>query len=106
MDYRLVYTTFPNIETAETAAGALLEARLIACANILPAMISLYRWKGRTERAEEVVMLLKTTAQQAPAVVDMVQKAHPYEVPAILVLPIEGGAEAFLSWIGAETRPA
>lgn len=106
MDYRLVYTTFPSLEAAEAQASALLEARLIACANILPAMVSLYRWEGRTERGQEVVMLLKTTAAQAGAVVDAIEKAHPHEVPAILILPVEGGSQAFLSWIGAETAAA
>ncbi len=103
MEGRLIYTTFPSREAAEEAARALLEARLIACANILPGMVSLYRWEGALERAEEVVMLLKTTAARAEAAVEAVAKAHPYEVPAILLLPIEGGAASFLAWIGAQT---
>lgn len=105
MDIRLVYTTFPDLPAAEAAAGDLLAARLVACANILPGMVSIYRWDGRVERAEEVVMVLKTTAAQAGAVVEAVRMRHPYDVPAILVLPVEGGLPAFLSWIAAEAAP-
>lgn len=105
MDCRLVYTTFPDRTAAEEAARALLERRLIACANILPGMVSLYRWEGKTERAEEVVMLLKTTAARADAVVAVAAVAalHPYEVPAIVILPVAGGGAPFLAWIAAET---
>lgn len=103
MDCRLVYTTFPDRTAAEEAACALLERRLIACANILPGMVSLYRWEGKTERAEEVVMLLKTTAARADAVVAAVAALHPYEVPAIVILPVAGGGAPFLAWIAAET---
>lgn len=106
MDARLVYTTFPDRAAAEAAAGALLEARLIACANILPGMVSLYRWAGRIEHAEEVVMLLKTTSSRAEAVVAALHAAHPYDVPAILVLPLEGGSPAFLAWIAGEVADA
>ncbi|MBB6306140.1 divalent-cation tolerance protein CutA [Xanthobacter tagetidis] len=103
MDHRLVYTTFPDRAAAEQAARALLDQRLIACANILPGMVSLYRWEGKTERADEVVMLLKTTAARADDVVAAVAALHPYEVPALLVLPVAGGGAPFLAWISAET---
>ncbi|MFG1343596.1 divalent-cation tolerance protein CutA [Xanthobacter autotrophicus DSM 431] len=102
MDPRLVYSTFPSLDAAETVARALVEARLVACANILPGMVSLYRWDDRIERADEVVLLLKTTAARAGEVVEAVRSRHPYAVPAILVLPVEGGLPAFLAWIGAE----
>lgn len=102
MQPRLVYTTFPSRDGAEEVARALVEARLVACANILPGMVSIYRWAGQVERADEVVMILKTTSARAPDVVEAVRARHPYEVPAILVLPVEGGLAAYLSWIGAE----
>lgn len=102
MEPRLVYSTFPTLAAAEEVARALVEARLAACGNILPQMISLYRWEGKMERTEEVVLLLKTTARRAAEVVEAVRARHPYDVPAILVLPVEGGAAAFLGWIAAE----
>lgn len=103
---RLVYCTFPSRDAAEDTARALLDAGLIACANILPGMVSLYRWQGAVERADEVVLILKSTAARTEAVVEAVRARHPYEVPAILVLPVEGGLPAFLSWIAAETGEA
>ncbi|MDI4666052.1 divalent-cation tolerance protein CutA [Xanthobacter autotrophicus] len=99
---RIVYTTLPSREAAEEMARALVEARLVACANILPGMVSIYRWDGAIERADEVVMILKTTAARASDVVEAVRARHPYQVPAIVVLPVEGGLAAYLGWIGAE----
>lgn len=102
MDLKLVYATYPSLAGAEAAARQLVEARLVACANILPAMVSVYRWEGQVERADEVVLLLKTTAAQAGAVVEAVRAGHPYEVPAIVILPVEGTHPAFAAWVAAE----
>lgn len=101
----LVYTTFPAIEAAEATARLLVEQRLVACANILPGMISVYRWAGELERGEEVAVLLKTTREKAEAVVAAVRALHPYEQPAILVLPVAGGDAGYLRWIADETSP-
>lgn len=101
----LVYSTFPALEPAESTARLLVEQRLVACANILPGMISVYRWANELERGEEVVLILKTTAEQAEEVVRAVRALHPYEQPAILVLPVSGGDAGYLAWIAAETRP-
>ncbi|WP_029005125.1 divalent-cation tolerance protein CutA [Azorhizobium doebereinerae] len=103
---RLVYATYPSLALAEAAGRRAVEARLAACANILPSMVSIYRWEGAVERAEEVVLLLKTTQALAPRVVEAVRAGHPYEMPAVLVLPVEGGNPAFLEWIAAETAEA
>jgi periplasmic divalent cation tolerance protein len=101
----VVYTTWPDLASAELAAAALLDARLAACLNILPGMISLYRWEGRNERGTEVVMLIKTRCELADACVDNVRQHHPYTNPAALVLAVAGGAEPFLAWINAATSP-
>lgn len=98
----LVYTTWPSVVEAEAAATALVEARLVACANILPGMRSVYRWAGAVERAAETVMLLKTRAERADAVVAAVRARHPYETPAVLVLPVSGGDAGFLDWVRTE----
>lgn len=99
----LVYSTFPTPDQAEAAARALVEQGLVACANIIPGMVSVYRWQGALERATEVVVILKTAADTADAVVAAVRAAHPYAVPAILVLPVTGGDAGYLAWIAAET---
>lgn len=99
----LVYTTFPSAEAAEAVGGALVEAGLVACANIIPGMVSIYVWRGERAREQEVVMLLKTTPALAERVVEEVCRRHPYETPAVLVIPIAGGSLPFLDWIGGQT---
>ena len=98
-----VYTTYPSLVEAETAGRALIEARLAACVNILPGMVSLYRWKGAIERADEVVMIIKTRATSAEAVQAAVKEKHSYDAPAILVIPIESVDRTYLAWLTAET---
>ena len=71
-----VYTTWPAVADAEAAGRALVERRLAACVNILPGMISHYRWEGKVERAEETVMIIKTRASLADAVSDAVKELH------------------------------
>jgi periplasmic divalent cation tolerance protein len=102
-----VYTTYLSIVEAEEAGRALIEQHLAACVNILPGMISHYRWQGTIERAEEVVMLIKTRASLAEEVRVRVKARHSYETPAILVLPIESVDQTYLAWVMAETeKPA
>lgn len=98
-----VYTTYPSIVEAEEAGRALVEQRLAACVNIIPGMISHYRWQEAVERAEEVVMLIKTRASLAEAVRAEVKVRHSYDTPAILVLPIESLDQTYLAWVLAET---
>ena len=102
----LVYTTYPSIVEAETAGRALVERRLCACVNILPGMISHYRWQGAVERAEEVVMIVKTRASLFEQVRTAVKQMHSYSTPAILVIPVESIDNAYLDWLLAETEPA
>jgi periplasmic divalent cation tolerance protein len=99
-----VYTTYPSVVEAEAAGKALVERRLAACVNILPGMISFYRWEGAIERGEETVMIVKTRAALAEGVRDAVKEMHSYTTPAILVLPIESVDQAYLAWLTAETE--
>jgi periplasmic divalent cation tolerance protein len=101
-----VYTTYPSIVEAEAAGRSLVERRLAACVNILPGMISHYRWEGKVERGEEVVMLIKTRASLAEEVRSAVKAMHSYDTPAILVLSIESVDQGYLGWILAETEGA
>jgi len=100
-----VYTTFPSVVEAEKAGKALVDGRLAACVNILPGMISHYRWQGAVERSEEAVMIVKTRASLAEPVRAAVKASHPYDTPAILVLPIESVDETYFAWIMASTQP-
>ena len=99
----LVYTTWPSIVEAERAGRAIVERRLAACVNILPGMISHYWWEGRIERAEEVIMLVKTRAALAEAVGAAVKEQHSYTTPAIMTLPVENVDPDYHAWITRET---
>lgn len=98
-----VYTTWPSTVEAEKAGRALVDRRLAACVNILPGMISHYRWEGKVERAEETVMIVKSRGSLADAIVEAVKELHPYDVPAIVVLPAESVEGNYLGWLLAET---
>jgi periplasmic divalent cation tolerance protein len=101
-----VYTTWPSTVEAEDAGRALVERRLAACVNILPGMIAHYRWEGKVERAEEAVMIVKTRASLTGAVSDAVKDLHPYDTPAILVMPLESVEQGYLTWLFKETEGA
>jgi periplasmic divalent cation tolerance protein len=101
-----VYTTYPSTVEAERAGRALVERALAACVNILPGMISHYRWQGALERGEEAVMIIKTRASLAEQVSAAVKEMHSYAAPAILVIPIESVDPAYLGWLLAETEGA
>lgn len=99
-----VYTTFPDAESANRIAGILVEERCAACANIF-AIQSIYRWEGKIERAPEVAMFLKTTHDVYPALERRLRELHPYEVPALVALPVLAGFAPYLAWIDDETGP-
>jgi periplasmic divalent cation tolerance protein len=99
----LVYTTWPSIVEAERAGRAIVERRLAACVNILPGMLSHYWWEGKIERAEEVVMFIKTRAGRAQAVRDAIKEMHSYTTPAMMVLPLESLDPDYHRWIVTET---
>ena len=99
----LVFTNLPDRAAAERLADALLEKRVAACVNILVPCRSVYRWKGAVQHDEEHPMLIKTTAEQYPALEAAIRAAHPYELPEIIAVPIERGLPAYLDWLAAET---
>lgn len=95
----VVYATFPDRAAALTCGRAMVEAGIAGCINVLPAMTSIYVWKGVTETAEEAVMIAKVASEMADAAVAFVAANHSYEMPAILVLPVAGGSGPYLDWI-------
>jgi len=102
-DVSLIYTTWPDAESAKAAAGKLLEARLIACANLLPVGTSMFLWKGKMQEEAEWVMILKTA--RAAECCEQIKTLHPYEEPAILEWLVEpdGSSAGFLDWVRSET---
>lgn len=103
METLLVITNLPDADSAHALAGALVEARLAACVNILAPCRSVYRWQGRTESAEEVPVLIKTTAARYPALEAAIRARHPYELPEIIAVPVDRGLPEYLAWVDSET---
>lgn len=97
----LVFTTWPDASAAREAARVIVEERLAACANIVPAVESIYRWEGKIETAAEVLMILKTTIGRYPQIEARVKALHSYEVPEIVSLRVADGLPAYLHWVEA-----
>lgn len=104
MSHVLLYVTTASAQEAETIGRALVEQRLAACVNIIPAVRSLYWWQGNICCEGEAVFVAKTEQRLVEAVTQEIKKRHSYTVPAILVLPIEGGNAEFLDWVSRELR--
>lgn len=100
-----VVITCPDMASAEAVARACIEPGLAACANIAPGLVSIYRWRGAVERESEVAVTLKTRAGRFAELAAAVAAVHPYEVPAIVALPILRTSPAYGDWIRAETDP-
>jgi periplasmic divalent cation tolerance protein len=98
-DYVAVFVTAPSNEEAERIATELLENKLVACANLVPRVTSLFWWEGKIDRAEEVLMVMKTRRARLEEVTEAVIAAHSYEVCEVVALPIEGGSAPYLQWI-------
>ena len=95
----LIYATYKDVAQARDISKALVEARLVACANILPAHESLYWWDGAVQNAFEVAVIYKTRAENFAAVEAKIKELHSYDCPCIVALPIGQGYKPFLDWI-------
>ena len=100
----LALTTMPDAAAARQLAGQLLDRRLVACVNILPAVHSMYWWQGKVEEADECVLLLKTTAARWPDLKQALPGLHAYDVPELLALDIADGLEPYLQWLVTEVQ--
>lgn len=99
----LVLTNLPDADSARQVARQLVEQRLAACVNILPACTSVYRWNDAIESATEVPLLIKTTLARYPALQAALTELHPYELPEIIAVPLHEGLPAYLAWVDTET---
>ena len=98
----IVLMTAPDVETARRLARGALEARLVACVNLVPGVESHYWWEGRVEQAGEVLMIAKTLRSQLGLLEAWIRREHPYQVPELLVTPVHAGLDAYLNWLTAE----
>ena len=96
MQVRMVFCTCPDADTATRIADALVGERLAACVNVLPGVHSVYRWQGAVERADEVMLLIKTRAERLPALSARIQSLHPHELPEVLAVEASDGLPAYL----------
>lgn len=103
-DVLVVLVTSPTPERAAELARTLVEERLAACGNVVPGVRSIYRWEGKVEDEQEVLLVLKTTRARLEALRARVLALHPYQVPEVLALSVEAGSAAYLEWVAAETR--
>ena len=98
----LLYLTCASEDEAKTIARALVDEHLVACANILGTMTSVYRWEGAVAEDEEIAMLLKTRRDMTVPVTERVKELHSYDLPSIISLPIHGGNADFIGWLNSE----
>ncbi|HZF40221.1 MAG TPA: divalent-cation tolerance protein CutA [Blastocatellia bacterium] len=103
-DALVVLTTLEKQEDGERLARLLVEGELAACVQILPPMISIYRWQAAVERASEVLLLIKTTRAAYPRLETAIKENHPYQTPEIIALPVEAGLGAYLSWLAVSVK--
>jgi len=101
---RIVLTTAANAEEAAELGRTLVDERLVACATVIPAVQSFYRWKGEIEFATETLLLLKTGPDQLAALEVRLHELHSYQTPEFLVLPVESGSKSYLDWLQANLR--
>src|SRR3954469_15948451 len=100
----LVMTNLPDLHTAQAMARRLVDQKLAACVNCLPGVKSIYRWQGSREEAEELTLLIKTTASRYAELEKEIKGTHPYQLPEIVALPLTGGLPAYLAWVAHETK--
>jgi periplasmic divalent cation tolerance protein len=99
-----VLVTAPNMKTARKLARAALQARLVACANLLPKIESHYWWQNKIETGAEVLLLFKTRQSRVAELEKLVVASHPYDTPEFIVVPIAGGNRRYLNWLGQSVR--
>ena len=102
--YVVLFITTADDEEAKLISGVLLEQRKAACVNIVPRVSSLFWWQGNIEQSEESLLVVKTRAELLDEIIKLVKEIHSNDVPEIIALPIIGGNQDYLDWVGEETR--
>jgi periplasmic divalent cation tolerance protein len=100
--FRVVLITAPWGRKAEALARGLVEARLAACVNVIPAVISHYRWEGRLRKESEGMLIVKTSAAKLEKLKSWIAANHPYTTPEVLALKVDGGSKRYLEWLAGE----
>ena len=95
----LALSTFPDAEIARRISNELVSERFAACANILPSIESIYRWKGNIESGSETLVLFKVSEDRQSAFQDKLRSLHPYDVPEIIFVSVASGLPDYLRWV-------
>lgn len=98
--YLVVFCTCPDDATADSLAAALVGENLAACVNRVAGVRSTYRWEGRIHDDEEILLIIKTSAQRLATLSARIQALHPHEVPEVIAVEVAGGSERYLAWLG------
>jgi periplasmic divalent cation tolerance protein len=98
-EVHIAFCTCPDAAVAQSLATALVEAGLAACVNILPGILSVYRWEGNIQREAEVLLMIKTTADRLDELTASIRDLHPYEVPEVIAHPITAGHDSYIEWV-------
>jgi periplasmic divalent cation tolerance protein len=101
---RIVVTTTANLDEAERLGRRLVEERLAACATLIPAVQSIYRWQGRVESSTEALLVLKTGPEQLAALEARLRMLHSYQIPEFLVLKVDSASQSYLDWLHESLR--
>jgi periplasmic divalent cation tolerance protein len=103
-EFAIVLTTMPDDDRADELARTLIVERLAACVNVHGPMIATYRWNETVERAVERQLVIKTTRDRVAALQVRIRELHPYELPELIIIPVDGGSDAYLGWLWQETH--
>ena len=104
MNALICFCTCPDPGTAQRIATALVDERLAACVNLMPGVHSIYRWQGKVEHAEEVLLLIKTMPEHFDRLGGRLRELHPCELPELLAVESALGLPEYIGWIADETR--
>jgi periplasmic divalent cation tolerance protein len=101
-DARIALITAPDAETARRIARTLVEERLAACVNVVPGVLSIYRWEGAIHEDAEQLLIAKTTDDRLAGLAERLAVIHPYALPELVALTPSGGSERYLAWVREE----
>jgi len=101
----VVLITAGNTEEAQKIAHALVDERLAACVNVIPAVHSVYRWAGKVEEDQEALLIVKSRREMLARLIERVHDLHSYEVPEIIALPLVAGDAPYLRWLDEQVGP-
>ncbi len=102
MTHQIVLTTCPDQESAEQLATHLVEGHLAACVNIVPGIRSVYRWKGEVVKDNELLLVIKSSSERFASLKEAILARHPYELPEVIAVAINGGHLPYLAWIDSQ----